>query len=167
MNHCVSVRSQHRICCQKPEVVSEYLIKECVQGRVMGPLDPAQFLMVQTSHFGVIIKGSSGKGCFIVDLSSPEEHSVNDGIDSGLCSLMYVTVDDAVAAVQQIGPGAQLAKADIRSAYCIISVHPEDWWLLGMSWEGALYVDTVLRQKILWVLIRQSFPPPKFCAIRY
>ena len=52
--------------------------------------------------------------------------------------------DDAVAAIKQIGLGAQLAKVDIRSAYCIIPVHPEDRWLLGMVWEGALYTDTVL-----------------------
>ena len=61
-----------------------------------------------------------------------------------LCSVKYVTVDDAVAAVKQIGLGAELAKVDIRSAYRIIPVHPEDRWLLGMVWEGALYIDTVL-----------------------
>lgn len=37
-----------------------------------------------------------------------------------------------------------LAKVDIRSAYRIISVHPEDRWLLGMLWEGALYIDSTL-----------------------
>ena len=129
---------------QKPEVVREYLIKECVEGRVLGPLDPVQFPRIQISRFGVIPKGSSGKWRLIVDLSSPEGHSVNDGIDADLCSLKYVTVDDAVAAVKQIGLGAELAKVDIRSAYRIIPVHPEDRWLLGMVWEGALYIDTVL-----------------------
>ena len=129
---------------QKPEVVREYLVKECVEGRVLGPLDPSKFPRIQISHFGVIPKGSSGKWRLIVDLSSPEGHSVKDGIDGELCSLKYVTVDDAVAAIKQIGLGAQLAKVDIRSAYCIIPVHPEDRWLLGMVWEGALYTDTVL-----------------------
>ncbi len=47
-------------------------------------------------------------------------------------------------AVVEKGVGAQLAKIDIRSAYRIVSVHPDDRWLLGMSWEGALYVDTAL-----------------------
>ena len=126
---------------QKLEVVKEYLIKECVKGRVLGPLDTLQFPRSQISHFGVIPKRSSGKWRLIVDLSSP---SVNDRIDANLCSLKYVTVDDAVAAVKQIGLGAELAKVDIRSAYRIIPVHPEDRWLLGMVWEGALYIDTVL-----------------------
>ena len=57
---------------QKPEVVREYLVKECAEGRVMGPLEPTQFPMVQISRFGVIPKGSSGKWRLIVDLSSPE-----------------------------------------------------------------------------------------------
>ena len=90
---------------QKPEVVREYLIKECVEGRVLGPLDPLQFPRIQISRFGVIPKRSSGKWHLIVDLSSPEGHSVNDGIDADLCSVKYVTVDDAVAAVKQIGLG--------------------------------------------------------------
>ena len=129
---------------QKPEIVRGYLIKECVEGRVLGPLDPLQFPRIQISRFGVILKRSSGKWRLIVVLSSPEGHSVNDGIDADLCSLKYVTVDDAVAAVKQIGLGAELAKVAIRSAYRIIPVHPEDRWLLGMVWEGALYIDTVL-----------------------
>ena len=128
---------------KKPEVVREYLIKECIEGRVLGPLDPLQCPRIQISRFGVIPKRSSGKWRLIVDLSSPEGHSVNDGINADLCSLKYVTVDDAVAAVKQIGLGAELAKVDIQSAYRIIPVHPEDRWLLGMVWEGALYRHSV------------------------
>ena len=73
---------------QKPQVVRGYLIKESVEGRVLGPLDPLQFPRIQISRFRVIPKGSSGKWCLIVDLSSPGGHSVNDGIDANLCSLM-------------------------------------------------------------------------------
>ena len=40
--------------------------------------------------------------------------------------------------------GAYLAKVDIKNAYQIIPVHPEDQALHGMQWEGALYVDTAL-----------------------
>lgn len=37
-----------------------------------------------------------------------------------------------------------LAKVNIRSAYQLVPVHPEDRWLLGMSWESRLFDDTVL-----------------------
>ena len=42
------------------------------------------------------------------------------------------------------GVGAQLAKVDIKRAYRNIPVHPEDRWMLGMRWEGGLFIDTVL-----------------------
>ena len=37
-----------------------------------------------------------------------------------------------------------LAKVDIRSAYRTVPVHPDDWQLMGMLWEQALFVDTAL-----------------------
>ena len=36
------------------------------------------------------------------------------------------------------------AKVDIEAAYRIVGpVHHEDRWLLGMWWQGSLFVDTV------------------------
>ena len=46
--------------------------------------------------------------------------------------------------VHCFGVGAQLAKVDIKSAYRNIPVHPQDRWMLGMRWEGGLFVGTVL-----------------------
>ena len=37
-----------------------------------------------------------------------------------------------------------LAKVDIKSAFRLVPVHKEDRQLLGMMWDGALYVDCVL-----------------------
>ncbi|KAL5477819.1 hypothetical protein EMCRGX_G024667 [Ephydatia muelleri] len=37
-----------------------------------------------------------------------------------------------------------MAKLDIKSAYRIVTVHPDDCPLLGMEWEGKLYIDTAL-----------------------
>ena len=52
---------------EKPEVVREYLGKECAEGRVLDPLDPDQYPGVHVSRFGVIPKGSTGKWRLIVD----------------------------------------------------------------------------------------------------
>ena len=41
---------------EHPWVVQEYLLKECREGRVVGPLDPALLPQAQVSHFGVIPK---------------------------------------------------------------------------------------------------------------
>ena len=37
-----------------------------------------------------------------------------------------------------------LAKVDIAWAYRNIPIHPDDCWLLGMMWEGNLFIDTSL-----------------------
>ena len=53
-------------------------------------------------------------------------------------------VDDIIAGIMQFGRGTLRAKFDVQNAYCIVPVHPEDYPLLGMNWQGAYYVDMVL-----------------------
>ena len=69
---------------------------------------------------------------------------MNSGISLELSSLTYVSVGEVVEAVLSLGQGSLLTKIDIKSAFRLISVHPDDRHLLGMKWEGALYVDCVL-----------------------
>ena len=128
---------------ENPEVVEQYLAKECGLGRVVGPLEPD--VRIHVSRFGVIPKSHQpGKWRLIFDLSAPKGFSVNDGIPSELCSLSYASVDDAVQRIMSYTRGALLAKLDIESAYRIIPVHPDDRPLLEMMWKGRLYVDTSL-----------------------
>ena len=79
-----------------------------------------------------------------MDLSHPKGTSVNDGVESELCSLSYASIDVAAAMVLSKGKGAELAKLDIVSTYRIVPVHPDDCPQLGMKWKGSLYIDTVL-----------------------
>jgi len=37
-----------------------------------------------------------------------------------------------------------MVKADIQEAYRMVPVHSEDQHLLGVHWEGFLYIDEVL-----------------------
>ena len=60
--------------------------------------------------------------------------SVNDGIDPALCSLKYTLVEQVAEKVFELGPSA-LAKIDVKSAYRIVPVHPDDRPLLGMLWQ--------------------------------
>ena len=97
------------------------------------------------SKFGVIPKGHTlGRWRLITDLSSPKERSVNDGIASALCSLCYVTVDQIAAVAANLGRGTLIAKLDVESVYRIVLVHPDDRLLLGVRWEGAMYIDAML-----------------------
>ena len=53
-------------------------------------------------------------------------------------------MEKVAAAARRLGPGALLAKVDIKSAYRLIPVHPDDRPLLGINWNGELYVDAML-----------------------
>ena len=129
---------------QRPKVIWTYLVEECSEGRVLGPLDPAQYPFVHTNRFGVIPKGSSGKWRLIGNMSAPEGAGVNGRVSKSLSSLSYIGVQDAVEGIQQLGPGALLAKIDIRSAHRHVPIHPDDCWLTSMIWDGALFIDTAL-----------------------
>ena len=132
---------------QNPGVVREYLNAEREAGRVLGPVPSgvARSCGVHTNRFGVIPKPNQpGKWRLIVDLSHPDGASINDGVDSTLCSLKYASVDDAVRLIGVAGEGALIAKLDIQSAYHNVPVHPDDRILLGMEWEGQTFVDAAL-----------------------
>jgi len=42
------------------------------------------------------------------------------------------------------GKGALLAKIDIKSAYRLIPIVPQDWVFLGLRWKEAIFVDGML-----------------------
>ena len=130
-----------------PQVVTKYLEEELRQSRIarVGSVETAQRLGIHCSPFGVIPKRNKpNKWRLIVDLSSPNGCSVNDGICKDLASVSYVSMDDVVACITKVGRGAVLAKMDVKQAYRNIPVHPQDRHLLGMCWEGVVYIDTVL-----------------------
>ena len=129
-----------------PEVVTHYLEEEVKAGRVLGPFSKveADAAAWQISKFGVIPKHQENKWRLIIDLSRPEQASVNEGIDLSICSLNYVKLDEVADTVCLLGRGTELAKADIRAAYRIVPVHPDDRPLLAMEWDGQVYVDGAL-----------------------
>ena len=67
-------------------------------------------------------------------------------------------MDNAAKLITELGQGSLLAKVDISHAYRNIPVHPQDRRLLGMTWEGALFVDTTLPFGL-------RSAPKLFCAV--
>ena len=96
--------------------------------------------------------------------------SVNNGIESEVCTVKYTSVDTACRRLLALGRGAMMAKFDVQGAFRTIPVHPHDRWLLGMCWEGKIYIDTVLpfglrsapaiynavAEALMWVLQRHD-----------
>ena len=81
---------------------------------------------------------------YIYHLSYPQGDSINDPIPKDPYSLSYVRVDDAINIIQSLGTGAFMAKTDLKSAFRLIPIHPDDWSLLGIYWQSQYYVDMYL-----------------------
>ena len=140
-----SNRRNHPSASAKQGVVFRRISEELAAGRLLGPIPPSQWPGVHSSPLGLVPKPHQpNRWRMICDLSSPKGSSVNDGIPSHLCSLKYSSVDDAVTTIQQLGKGTQLVKLDIKDAYRIVPVHPADYHLLGITWQGKLYIDRAL-----------------------
>ena len=60
-------------------------------------------------------------------LSHPTGHSVNDGIPVKEFSLKYISVDTAMDAAMMLGCGAIMAKVDVKAAFRLCPIRPEDW----------------------------------------
>ena len=77
----------------------------------------------------------------VLDLSSPKGQSVNEQIPKDAFSVIFNTFDDAVNMVKKLGRDALMRKVDIKHAFRLIPVHPEDWNLLGTCWDGQYFVE--------------------------
>lgn len=70
-----------------------------------GPLNPEEAAAVHISRFGVIPKPHQpGKQRLIIDLSHPEDASINDSIDKDERSLSYLRLDQVARTILMV-PG--------------------------------------------------------------
>ena len=97
--HCRQASGNLKSVRDHKEVVTKYIQGERGAGRLLGPFQRDKMPGVHVSPLGVIPKSEPGKWRLILDLSSPEGGSVNDGITKELCSLSYMSVDEVAARV--------------------------------------------------------------------
>ena len=126
-----------------PDVVDEHLATECARGHTSGPFPAPPFKHMRTSGIGVVPKKSGGHR-LILHLSALAGDSVNSHIDKDEFKFRLITVDTIADHVRRTGEGALLFKVDLKHAFRLCPVHPDDQPLLGMFWKGAYYYDTVL-----------------------
>ena len=128
---------------RQPEVIDSALQKECEAGRILGPFQSPPLPNFRSSGLGLVPKHDGGWR-IIYHLSAPAPHSINDYIDPNSFSLTYCTIDGAYNIINKLGHNALLSKIDLKDAFRLIPVHPEDWNLLGIQWHQRFYVDTCL-----------------------
>jgi len=85
----------------------------------------------------------SKKKRLIIDLSAPHNNtdhpSINSLIDKESCSLSYVTIDDAINRIQELGCFAWMNKADIQDAFKLLPIKPSLWPFYGVKWNDNYY----------------------------
>ena len=123
--------------------LKEKINKEVSLERMVGPFDTQPLNNFKISPVGLIPK-SDGSWRLITHLSYPPGSSVNDGIDKNICSVTYTSFDEVSQMIFKLGKGALMAKRDIKSAFRLLPIHPNDFHLLGIKVEGNYYVDTML-----------------------
>lgn len=121
---------------QHPEVVSGNIHREVQLGRIAGPFSSPPLPDLQCHPIGMVPKKHSVEWRTIYHLSYPEGGSINVHIPKDPYSLQYVRVDDAIAILRSLGPGSFMAKTDLKSAFRLMPIHPEDWNLLGIYWQS-------------------------------
>ena len=87
------------------EVVSANLAEEKRKGVLLGPLERSEVPEVHLNRYGVIPKSSQPeKWRLILDLSHPEDHSVNDFFQPEFCTLQHIRVEDVGQELVRLGP---------------------------------------------------------------
>lgn len=129
---------------EHPDIAEKKIVKEILEGRVAGPFLRPPFKDFIVSPIGIVPKKSKGEFRMIHHLSYPEGGSINDFIDPALTSVQYTHFDKAVDLIQRLGKNCHLFKMDIKNAFKIIPVRPEDFQLLGFSLNGFYFFDKTL-----------------------
>lgn len=143
--HLKSLPRNHLSSLANPTVIIDSMSSKLSSSHLIGPLHSSCLLHIQISPIGMVPKShSSAQWCMKVDLSAPAGHSINNGINAERCSLKYASVNDAVGLIRQLGPGTSLVKMNIKDAYHIIPIHPDDQHLLTVSWGNEAFVNRAL-----------------------
>ena len=123
--------------------VSLAIAKEVSRGHTAGPFPEPPFEKFHCSPIGASIKKDNSVR-LVMDLSQPKGSAINEAISKEEFSANFSLFDDAVKLLQKSGKDSYLCKLDIKHAYRLLPVRPDQWPLLGYKWEGKYYVDMVL-----------------------
>ena len=126
---------------ENPDVVDIKIKKELDAGHLAGPFIAHPFHPFRISPQGVVPKKAPGDFRLTHNLSNPKGFSVDDSISSDHSSVCYATTQDVIHHIKTFGPGCFLAKTDMKNAFQIIPVCPQDYNLLGIRWNEVYVYD--------------------------
>ena len=131
---------------QFPADVSAYISKELQHSAIIGPADHHPFQWTRSNPMMMRPKKDSATRRVIVDLSMPQDASVNSGIpknalDGAPFKLRLPNPATLASKILQYGQGCLLYKVDLSRAYRQLRTDPLDWPFVMLQWEDQHYVD--------------------------
>ena len=142
VGQCIHCESPNLLSARaQPQVVDQKIAKELDAHRLAGPFETPPFPVFRVSPLGIVPKKTPGDFHMIHHLSYPKGNSVNDGISREHSSVHYANIYKAIRRIKHSGVGSYLAKTDVKSAFRILPVHPQDYHLLGLKWKDQYYYD--------------------------
>ncbi|KAF7350192.1 Integrase/recombinase xerD [Mycena venus] len=124
--------------------LSADIAAQVANGHTAGPFPAPPFPNFRCSLLGTVTRRRSTKVRRIHHLLWPRGKSVNDGIPDDEAAIRYDMIDRAISDIVRAGRSSHLVKLDLESAFRHIPVRPEDWHLLGFTWDNQFYYDVVL-----------------------
>ena len=119
------------------------LLTEFPSGHTCGPFRHPPMVDLHCSPIGGIIK-KDGSCRLIMDLSQPKGLAINECIKKEDFTVQYSHFDEATELVDRVGSHCLMSKVDIKHAFRLLPVRPEDWKLLGYFWKNFYFIDTRL-----------------------
>ena len=125
---------------QFPADIDAYLNKELHHSAIIGPADHLPFQWPRTNPLMTRPKKDSSSRRVIVDLSMPQDASINSGIprnslDGAPFKLRLPNPATLAAKILEYGQGCLLYKVDLSRAYRQLRTDPLDWPFLMLQWE--------------------------------
>ena len=127
-----------------PKITQAKIDKEVEAGRYAGPFSKRPIDGLTVSPIGLQPKKEQGEYRLITHLSYPKGNSINDGIAREHATVQYANITRAIKIVKQLGRGCYMAKTDIKSAFRIVPLNPDQYKLMGIKFNGKWYVDLCL-----------------------
>ena len=128
---------------QHEDELNVKISNEIEAGQIAGPFQDRPFPNPRLSPIGLVAKKPSGWR-MIQHLSFPLGNNVNSYIDPELATVQYTSFDKVLSTINEIGMGAELARMDIRSAFRLLILHPDEYELFGFHFKNQFYFDKCL-----------------------
>ena len=145
LNHEIN---NHKSAIDHPQDIQAYLDEEIKYHAILGPFKDSPIKNLHVSPLMTRDKPGSQHRRVIVDLSYPQNHSVNAGVEGNayLTSEFLLTlpsVDHITDQIKKLGKGSKIFKIDISRAFRHVKLDPACYNLTGI-YHNSYFIDTCL-----------------------